>query len=91
MILISRLPTKNKTPFIIIIIIIFWDRVLHIKIRLKPTLGPLTLGVFSFWPPNFESFHFSHLCLSHFQMSLSIHLCYSSSVNCHIDQPFNIV
>ena len=52
---------------------------LVILLRLKSTFGRLTLGVFSFWPSNFKSFHFGPLRLIRFQMSFSIHLSYSNS------------
>ncbi len=64
-----------------------FDSILKIWInflRLKSTFDSLTLTVFSFWPSNFKNFHLGPLCLSCFQNDISVKICYSISVKCHI-------
>ncbi len=52
----------------------------NLNIWLKFTFDTLTLGMFSFWPLNFKSFHFGHLILFYFQTSHSVHLYFTSYI-----------
>lgn len=83
------LPCLKASSFQIILLICQKTTVnfVKIQIRLKSTFGPLSLGLFSFWPPHVESSRSDSLRLFMFQKSPSVQICYQASVKCQLNHP----